>query len=187
MAEIAGLVLGAVPLLISALEHYRDIIDPVIRFRNWRGDLKNSIRRLAVERATYHDNLRVLLSKAVRFTKMEEMISDPQCELWTDENLTGDLRDEWNSSYEPCIDLVRDIGENLETIAASLNIEGSDQVRCLHPGHCRAMLTSCLEDYTRRPESFRVSQLSNINDARRRFPVRVSTANKIHNEAKSTE
>ncbi|KAF4827165.1 hypothetical protein CGCTS75_v008447 [Colletotrichum tropicale] len=127
MAEIAGLVLGAVPLLISALEHYRDIIDPVVRFKNWRGDLKNNVRRLAVERATYHDNLRVFLSKAVRSNDTEEMISDPQSELWTDDDLTGDLKDEWGSSYVPCIGLVRDIAASLETIAANLNIEGSDQ------------------------------------------------------------
>lgn len=30
--EIAGLVLGAIPLVIAALEHYEDALDPTIAF-----------------------------------------------------------------------------------------------------------------------------------------------------------
>lgn len=41
--EIAGLVLGALPLLISALEHYKDITDPVKVFFRFKGELDRAI------------------------------------------------------------------------------------------------------------------------------------------------
>ena len=44
--EIAGLVLGALPLVISALEHYEGALDSTYAFFRWRGELSVAIRKL---------------------------------------------------------------------------------------------------------------------------------------------
>jgi hypothetical protein len=53
MAEIAGLVLGAVPLLISALEHYEDFVEPTVAFFKWKGQLSQATRRLQMGHTVY--------------------------------------------------------------------------------------------------------------------------------------
>ncbi|KAF9882109.1 hypothetical protein CkaCkLH20_00145 [Colletotrichum karsti] len=128
MAEIAGIVLGAVPLLISALEHYQDIIGPVIRFKNWRGELGTLILRLVTERASYDQNLRIMLLRSVGAEELEQMIADPQSQLWNSKYLADDMETELGRAYKPCMGLVKNIAESLETIATNLNIEGSDKV-----------------------------------------------------------
>jgi len=44
--EIAGLVLGAIPLVISALEHYENSLDPTIAFIRWNRELSTAIQKL---------------------------------------------------------------------------------------------------------------------------------------------
>lgn len=44
--EIAGLVLGAIPLVIAALEHYEDALDPTIAFLMWNRELSAAIQNL---------------------------------------------------------------------------------------------------------------------------------------------
>ncbi|CAI0644042.1 unnamed protein product [Colletotrichum noveboracense] len=129
MAEAVGIVLGAVPLLISALEHYQDIIGPVVRFKNWRGELGTIILRLVTERASYDQNLRIMLLRAVGSDDLEQMIADPQSQTWRSEGFAEDMKIELGRAYDPCMGLVKNIAGTLETIAANLNIEGSDRIR----------------------------------------------------------
>ena len=44
--EIAGLVLGAIPLVISALEHYENALDSTIAFIRWNRELSTAIQKL---------------------------------------------------------------------------------------------------------------------------------------------
>jgi hypothetical protein len=44
--EIAGIVLGAIPLVIAALEHYEQALDSAIAFRKWNRELSAAIQGL---------------------------------------------------------------------------------------------------------------------------------------------
>jgi hypothetical protein len=44
--EVAGLALGALPILIAALESYNESLDPVKSFINWERELPKFIRKL---------------------------------------------------------------------------------------------------------------------------------------------
>lgn len=44
--EIAGLVLGAIPIVFAALENYEKALDPMKAFARWRGDLDKLIMDL---------------------------------------------------------------------------------------------------------------------------------------------
>lgn len=128
MAEVVGIVLGAAPLLISALEHYQDIAGPVVRFKNWRGELGTIITRLKTERISYGQNLEIMLLRTVGSDDLKRMIADPQSQLWRSDDFVEDMEIELGSAYDQCMGLVRNIAATLETIAVSLNIEGSDRV-----------------------------------------------------------
>ncbi|KAF4880732.1 hypothetical protein CGCSCA1_v000446 [Colletotrichum siamense] len=128
MAEIAGLVLGAVPLVISALEHYQEFVDPAVAFFKWRGELSKVILRLVTERATYDQNLRLMLARIVSHDELDRMVEDPQDHLWTSRELLLDLKSELSRAYGPCMALVKEMEAVMVTIAAGLDIDGSDQV-----------------------------------------------------------
>lgn len=69
-AEVAGLVLGALPLLISALEHYKSGVGSVAAMLKWRGLLDTLIFRLKTQRTLFYLNVMILL-RAAGFDDME--------------------------------------------------------------------------------------------------------------------
>lgn len=129
MAEIAGLVLGAIPLLISALEHYEDLVEPTVVFFRWRGQLSKAIRRLLMGHTEYEQNMRLLLKRAVSDEKLADMINHPYSDLWKDKKVVEDLQSKLGNAYLSSMSTVREIAEIMVSIAASLNIDGSDEVR----------------------------------------------------------
>jgi len=56
--EIAGIVLGSLPLFISALEDYREGLQPLKAFVNWNSDLPKVIRRLRTQQVLYEAALK---------------------------------------------------------------------------------------------------------------------------------
>lgn len=62
--EIAGLVLGAIPLVISALEHYKGGKGVATSFIKWRGHLDTLIFRLKLQQTLFYLNILELLRLA---------------------------------------------------------------------------------------------------------------------------
>lgn len=59
--EIVGLLLGTIPLVISALEHYDDIIDPTRAFVKFQGELDRAIRELRNQHTLFEQSIEMLL------------------------------------------------------------------------------------------------------------------------------
>lgn len=128
MAEIAGLVLGAIPLLISALEHYEDVVEPAVAFWQWKGQLSNITRHLYMGHTAYEQNVRILLSQTVDDEDLNTMINDPGSDLWKTNELTNGLQSRLGSAYRPSLDTVKEIASIMADIAKGLNIEGAEKV-----------------------------------------------------------
>jgi hypothetical protein len=129
MAEIAGLVLGAIPLLISALEHYEDFVEPTVAFFRWKGQLSKVTRRLLMGHTEYEQNMRLLLKQVVCNEDLAKMIEDPHSDLWKDDDIVKGLQSKLGHAYLSSMSTVQEIAEIMVSIAASLNIDGSDKVR----------------------------------------------------------
>ncbi|GKT45905.1 uncharacterized protein ColSpa_06086 [Colletotrichum spaethianum] len=128
MAEIAGLVLGAVPLLISAIEHYEDFVEPTVAFFKWKGQLSKVTRRLLMGHTAYEQNVRLLLKQVVSNEDLVDMINDPQSDDWKSEWLVKDLREKLGNAYQPAFSTIQEIARIMISVAANLNIDGSDKV-----------------------------------------------------------
>lgn len=77
--EVAGVVFGAIPLVISALEHYKAGKGAVATFFKWRDQLDVLIYRLKVQRCLLHLNLVELLRSAGIEDAIEEDLTEEQC------------------------------------------------------------------------------------------------------------
>lgn len=62
--EVAGVVLGAIPLVISALEHYKAGKGVAASFVKWRGQLDTLIFRLKLQRTFFYLQILELLRSA---------------------------------------------------------------------------------------------------------------------------
>ncbi|KAK1700497.1 hypothetical protein BDP55DRAFT_626069 [Colletotrichum godetiae] len=129
MAEIAGLVLGAIPLVISAYEHRKALLDSAEAFFHGKKDYDKIIRRLHIEYASYDQNMRILLIHAVNEEELDHMIKNSQHSLWKSEGLAIILRRELGSAYGPTMGLLEDLSDILVSIVAKLDISGSDKVK----------------------------------------------------------
>ncbi|TDZ25874.1 hypothetical protein Cob_v000282 [Colletotrichum orbiculare MAFF 240422] len=127
MAEIAGLVLGAVPLVVAALKNYEDIIGTAAAFIHGKGELSRIIRDLDSESLLYDQNMQIMLTRTVGDETMEQMLADPRHVHWDSDDFAHDMKIELGRAHDPCMGLLKDIGSVLEAIASSLRVNGSDK------------------------------------------------------------
>jgi hypothetical protein len=126
--EAAGFVLGAIPLIISALEHYENFAAPTKAFIHWKRHLRRLIQELYTIRASYDQALRLLLKPLADLADQTTMMEDPRSELWREGDIADNLRDKLGPVYGPFILTIDEVSEILVEIASCLNIPGSQQV-----------------------------------------------------------
>jgi hypothetical protein len=126
--EAAGLVLGAIPLIISALENYENLAAPTKAFIHWKRHLRRLIRELYTIHTSYDQAVRLLLKPFVDLADQTTMMEDPRSELWREGDIADSLRDKLGPVYGPFILTIDEVSEILVEIATCLNIPGSQQV-----------------------------------------------------------
>ncbi|KAK1836524.1 hypothetical protein QBC39DRAFT_272703 [Podospora conica] len=80
--EIAGVVLGGVPIIVSALKLYVEGARTIQAWRRYAREVKSLIRSLETEQAKLQNVCERLLVNIVPETKIEDMINDPFGPLW---------------------------------------------------------------------------------------------------------
>jgi hypothetical protein len=73
MAEVAGVVLGAIPLILYALDHYQSTRETVHSFRNWREDLETFGNAIEFQRTALYTTLRNLDIEATEQITMDQV------------------------------------------------------------------------------------------------------------------
>jgi hypothetical protein len=126
--ETAGLVLGAIPLLISALENLENMAAPTKAFFSWKRHLRKLIRELYTTHTSYDQAVRLLLKPFADLADQTTMMDDPRSELWKEGDIADCLRDHLGSAYRPFTLTIDEVSEILVEIATCLNIPGSQQV-----------------------------------------------------------
>jgi len=126
--ETAGLVLAIIPLLISALEHYEDGLEPTIAFFKWDKELSTAIRKLWYQHTSYEQSIRLLLTPITTNAELQEMMECAGSALWKDGELADQLRDKLGKAFNPYLYTVQEIEELMKSLAEMLNIEGSNEV-----------------------------------------------------------
>jgi hypothetical protein len=101
MAEVAGLILGGFPLVISALEHYRDGFEPLQEWWEFEREFSNFIEDLGTQQVRFENNLEKLLAPFVTSdAQMYLLLNEGHPESWQDARLQREMRDRLGKSYE---------------------------------------------------------------------------------------
>lgn len=97
--EVAGAVLGVIPLVISALEHYQHGVQALKKWRRYENNIQCLIRNINVERARLQNVCEKLLDGLVPPYQIDAMVDNPNGDLWTNEEVQEKIRVRlWKSS-----------------------------------------------------------------------------------------
>jgi hypothetical protein len=117
--ETAGLVLAVLPLVISALESYKEGLHTINRLCHSESQLRKLIRTLMVQRTKYRTNLEKLIKAAAPDLGLQEIAEDFSDPIWHGE-LNARAKFYLGDRYESFNIVAEDYQEYLKEIAAKL-------------------------------------------------------------------
>jgi hypothetical protein len=133
--EVAGLVLGAIPLLVSGLESYIKGVATIKRYFKYKNELKSLLRTLTTEYDIFRNSCEMLLEGLVHAHKMTLLLKDPGGNLWKDPFIERKLKNRLQSSYVGYLQTVDDMELAVEEFKARLKLGPDGKVRHndIHP------------------------------------------------------
>lgn len=112
----AGLFLGVLPLVISAIEHYDDMLRPFLSYRNFTSRAQKIYDELETERAIFCTECRLLLSTVAQRDIIPRMLDNPNHPSWNDQVVCQRFGYRLGSSGAACSSIICKIKVNLDDI-----------------------------------------------------------------------
>jgi hypothetical protein len=135
--ETAGLVLAILPLFISALEHYKEGLEPIKIFLDYDNQLPMQIHRLSCQHVQYELTLRILLSEIAEGDDLAEMITNPFGASWKAAAIQRKLKSRLRESYDAYERTVQHMEGLLKGLAKRMSIDHNKTVRIKGPFDCK--------------------------------------------------
>jgi hypothetical protein len=126
--EIVGLLLGAAPLLISAIEHYNDGLDPLKAFIQWKGKLSQALRDLWHQHNLYYMTLCILLKEITTAAELHDMMTNPRSSLWKSGEIGQRIQTKLGVGYMGYLSTIEEIEDTMTTLSSHLNIDRASRV-----------------------------------------------------------
>ena len=127
--EVVGVVLGSLPLVISALEHYRDGLRAMQRWRKYERELQSLVRNLETERAKLQNVCEKLLVGLVPPSRIEAMVNDPTGPLWLETETQKKIRARLWRSWPVFQDRTRSMQLAIEELMGKLKRPAGSDVK----------------------------------------------------------
>jgi hypothetical protein len=134
--EVVGVVLGSLPLIITAAKAYREGFEPLLKWMRFRKDFTKFIDTVDVEMQMFNSTLeRFLLSANVPEDELHRLMTDPGYEGWQGEELGKALRGKLGSSYEVYMSTMDTMGELMNDLQKLLSLKGGKVGSTIEPRH----------------------------------------------------
>lgn len=115
-SEVVGVVLGVLPLLISAAEHYEDVFKPFRRFKKCAPELEMYQQQLKTQKMIFLNQCQLLLTALTNRESAKEMLREKDHPSWRDDALKRRIADQLGNSREACEATVQLIAGKLKSI-----------------------------------------------------------------------
>ncbi|OMP81792.1 hypothetical protein BK809_0006100 [Diplodia seriata] len=137
--EVAGLVLGALPLIIHAITVYADGVSTVERYFKYEIPLRNLHRALEAEYVIYQNTCEELLNGIVEGNEQRAALLDkPGGPDWAKPALEERLKQRLSRAYTAYIGTMKSMKDTVSGIEALLKLDKTGKVRILcHIGGAR--------------------------------------------------
>ncbi|KAK8246590.1 hypothetical protein HDK90DRAFT_15059 [Phyllosticta capitalensis] len=124
--EVAGLVLGAVPLMIEAMKQYADGARTVKRFIKYEVPLRDLCLDLRNEKAKYENTCLQLLAGIVPHNEVAKVLDGP---FWKRPDLEPAIRSRLGTSHEQFVETMIRLSEVIREIADQLKLDQTFHVQ----------------------------------------------------------
>lgn len=111
--EVLGVVLGLLPLVISAAEHYEDVCQPFTRYRDFHKGVQRFQSSLRTQRRIYLNSSLLLLQHITDHDTASQILSSS---LEMSKEFKEALANALGSSGEECMEIIQTIKETLQKI-----------------------------------------------------------------------
>lgn len=133
--ETAGLILGSIPLLVSALEHYAEGIETIHKWWRYKKELASLKRILGAEYDRFLNTCEELLAGIVPDKVLAELLEAPGGDRWRNPELERRLRMRLRNSFKSYLETVTDLLEVVNVLKDKLELDpnGKVCVKCPSP------------------------------------------------------
>lgn len=130
--EVAGVLLGSIPIVVSALEFYIKGIGTMGRWRRFTLELESLVLKLGTEEAKLQNVYEKLLRDIVPDDQIEPMLVDPFGPLWTEPGTVARIRRRLWRHMKLFEENVRSMNIAMEDMKQKLNIGPDGKVSAYH-------------------------------------------------------
>lgn len=120
--EVVGVVLGTIPLIISAFEHSKRVIQEVKVMRRWAKVMHSLARSLSTEQRILENTCETLLGGIVPVDAIKPLLAQPFGPLWQDDKIRLEVERRLDHTAGDFEHLVRDMKEALKELGVKLHI-----------------------------------------------------------------
>lgn len=136
--EVAGLVFGAFPLIISAMEHGRSFVKVSQLHHRMRKEYYNCRSDVQFYQIWYQRNLQSLLHSIVcEQNEVDKLLADPVADAWKDDGLQTLLEESLRDSYSIYMNIMQRMNETMEKLKKKLCVDEKNlqsQLAVTQPG-----------------------------------------------------
>lgn len=126
--EVLGVILGVLPLVISALEHYEESVGVIHRYYYYKKEIRRLVLIIRTEQVELKNTCEQLLTDIVPVHQMEELLKDPRSTSWESPEVTRRLKARLRDSYEVYMERLKEMNAALKELRSRLDLDDSWQV-----------------------------------------------------------
>jgi hypothetical protein len=179
--EVIGVVLGAFPIAIMALEKYGKLATRLNLFYSIRSEHKRCLDDLVYHQILFKMHLRrLLLPLAVDDDKIDELLNDPGGTSWKEESIDDILKRRMKDAYLPYFGYVQEMARVMEDLNQCLALDSeavqnnlSNQVRMIFLVNLRIQSKFLMQKALKGVERLRF-EVSRERTAFQRFRIKFS-------------
>ena len=127
--ELIGVILASIPLVISAIEHYRDGLGPVTDYFRYDCTLKSFRIQLRIQQDIFQGTLKLLLLSGLSPHEVRDLFPDAgqhlDIGLWGTPEINTKLHKRLGTKYDAFMDAVREMESVMRKLMKGLEIEVS--------------------------------------------------------------
>lgn len=125
--ETAGLILGAIPLIITALENYKKIYRGTVSWKHFRREFIQYQNEITIQTTFFSANIEYLLTSVTCTpSELRALLDEPAGPLWSEPRIEEKIRERLPSSFKTYMVLVSSVNSIIEEIMLDLNlVEGN--------------------------------------------------------------
>ncbi len=133
--EIIGVILGGLPLIISAAEDYKKGFEPLLKWHRYKRQFRDFINSVALEKQMFDGLLRRLLDYSdISLQEKHSLLSGADPEAWHREEVVKALKIRLGDSYISCMYILNSMENNLLELQKMMSLkDGSVSTDNLFP------------------------------------------------------